>query len=195
MKEPELAEAHELFAGTGVQITTEGRRLLGAPICTDDFCREFLQDQVSSWVRQLSVLASVARTQAHAISAAFKHAFVGRLIFLSRTCGRLQLFLPPLEKTIHTLFLPSFTGWLAPEDEIRTLLALPPCSGQVNSSGPSSSMHHLFAQEQGLCMTCRQMVDSMLMYTFLSACTTVDTVQHLTNCQRISSHDIPQNHS
>ena len=37
VKEPELAEAHELFADTGVQITTEGRRLLGALIGTEEF--------------------------------------------------------------------------------------------------------------------------------------------------------------
>ena len=58
VKEPELAEAHELFADTGVKITTEGRRLFGAPIGTDDFCKEFLQDQVSSWLRQLICLGT-----------------------------------------------------------------------------------------------------------------------------------------
>ena len=62
--------------------------------------------------------------------------FVGRLIFLSRTCGRLQLFLPPLEKTIRYLFLPPLTGRPAPGDEVRTLLALPPRSGGLGVLNP-----------------------------------------------------------
>ena len=59
VKEPELAEAHELFAGTGVQITTEGRRLLGAPIGTDEFCLEFLQDQVALMLPSDTLLLGV----------------------------------------------------------------------------------------------------------------------------------------
>ena len=91
-------------------------------------------------MRQLSILASVARTQPHATYAAFRHAFVGRLIFLSKTCGGLQLFLPPLEKTIRTLFLPSLTGRPAPGDEVRTLLALPPRSGGLGVLNPVTAL-------------------------------------------------------
>ena len=77
VKEPLISQTQKIFEATGVQITTEGRRLLGALLGTDAFCQSFLQDKVSSWTGQLSTLATVAHTQPHATYTAFTKAFMG----------------------------------------------------------------------------------------------------------------------
>ena len=46
VKESQLALAKELFRDTGVQITTEGHRLLGAPVETRQFCERYVEDAV-----------------------------------------------------------------------------------------------------------------------------------------------------
>ena len=48
VKDSQLALAKELFCDTGVQITTEGRHLLGAPVGTRQFCERFMESAVAS---------------------------------------------------------------------------------------------------------------------------------------------------
>ena len=58
VKESQLALAKELFCDTGVQITTEGHRLLGAPVGTQQFCERYVEDAVASLKQPLETLAS-----------------------------------------------------------------------------------------------------------------------------------------
>ena len=100
MKESQLTLAKELFRDTGVQIITEGHRLLGVPVGTRQFCERYMEDAVASWKQQLETLASVARAQPHAAYAAFTHGFVGKWTFLARTAENTGALFQPLEDTI-----------------------------------------------------------------------------------------------
>ena len=54
-------EAPSLFEGTGVQITTEGQRYLGAPLGTVEFKNQYVTEQVKTWVQELSDLSELPR--------------------------------------------------------------------------------------------------------------------------------------
>ena len=57
------ASATALFQNSGIQITTEGRPLLGAPLGNVDYCTSFLQSKSSSLVQEVRTLARIARTE------------------------------------------------------------------------------------------------------------------------------------
>ena len=60
VKDERYEEALLLFEGTGVQITTHGKKHLGAVIGQQEYKEEFVSELVGKWVEQLKALAAVA---------------------------------------------------------------------------------------------------------------------------------------
>ena len=58
-----LAEAKTEFADTDVNITTEGRCELGAPIGTQSFVESSVERKVEEWVAELDCLCRISRSQ------------------------------------------------------------------------------------------------------------------------------------
>ena len=64
--------AVELFNGSGVIVTKDGQRHLGAVIETEKF-KEYVEEKVSEWVKEMDVLSDMARTEPQAAYSAFTH--------------------------------------------------------------------------------------------------------------------------
>ena len=129
-KSEHLSAAEEIFAGTGVHITCEGRPYLGSPLGTEDFINKFVRNKVEVWSGELTLLSSIALGQPHAAFAAYVHGLQSKWSFLSRTTPSINHLLHPLEAILRTLFIPAITGRSPPNDEIRHILALPArCGG------------------------------------------------------------------
>ena len=73
VKEEHEVCAIEVFDCTGVQITTEGKRHLGAAIGSRSFAEEYVSSKVEEWTEEIKHLAKVAVSQPHAAYAAFTH--------------------------------------------------------------------------------------------------------------------------
>ena len=63
---------------TGVNITTEGKRHLGASIGSYSFTKKYVSRKVREWSEEVWQLAHVAISQPHAAYAAFTHGLSGR---------------------------------------------------------------------------------------------------------------------
>ena len=50
VKSPHLQAATELFHGTGVNITVEGKRHLGAAVGRQSFVHQYVEEKVAQWV-------------------------------------------------------------------------------------------------------------------------------------------------
>ena len=137
VKEANLEEATALFQGTGVSITVEGKRQLGAAIGTHSFVDNYVQRKVSGWVHEVERLSSIATTQPHAAYAAFTHGLTSKWTYLARTIPDIEPLFQPLEDAIRQKFLPSFTGQVAFGDVDRDLMALPVCLGGLGIVNPS----------------------------------------------------------
>ena len=148
VKENQLEFAQDLFSKTGVQITTEGRRLLGAPIGTANFCSNFVEKAVSTWKNQLELLSSVARVQPHAAFSAFSQCLIGKWTFFARTAENTISQFQRLEDIIRGMFIPQLTGRSPPGDDVRELLALPPCQGGLGLINPSMALAQEFKHSQ-----------------------------------------------
>lgn len=66
VKEEHAAWAAELFQGIDVQITTEGKRHLGAALGPRTFVETYVTGMVQEWVREVEQLAAIASSQLHA---------------------------------------------------------------------------------------------------------------------------------
>ena len=136
-KEEHLAEAKETFAGTNVQITTDGKPHLGAPIGSLDFRKQFVDQKVQEWCNEVRVLSSIAHSKPQAAYAAFTHGMISKWTFLLRTVPDIQQNLQPLENTIRSTFILAVTGRSPPNDSECTLFALPTRLGGLGLADPS----------------------------------------------------------
>ena len=60
VKEEYLEEAKQLFQETGVSITADGKRHLGAAISTPHFAAGYVQQKVAEWVGEVERLSYIA---------------------------------------------------------------------------------------------------------------------------------------
>ena len=61
-----MQEAQRLFSNTGIKLTTDGQRHLGAAIGTSNFCAQYATEKVTKWRNELHRLPNFAKTQPHA---------------------------------------------------------------------------------------------------------------------------------
>ena len=66
VKDNHLSMAKELFSGTGVNITTEGKQYLGAALGTEAFVSAYVKEKVKEWTSKIKHLSQIAKTQPHA---------------------------------------------------------------------------------------------------------------------------------
>ena len=110
VKEEKLEEAHSIFRGTNVSITSDGRKLLGAVIGTARFVNSYVQQKVAKWTQEVEELSSIAVTQPHAAYSAFTHGLISKWTYLSRTVPDIESHMKPLEEAIRQKLLPTITG-------------------------------------------------------------------------------------
>jgi hypothetical protein len=136
--------AEQAFADTEVNITTQGKRHLGAAVGSTDFRDEFVSRKVKQWCDEIELLSNVALSQPHAAFAAYVHGQASKWSYISRTIPDIGHLLEPLDKVIQEKFIPAITG-RAPCSELeRALLALPASLGGLNLSIPSSEAMDCF---------------------------------------------------
>ena len=58
--------AKDMFKGTGINITDEGRKHLGAVVGSKKYKEEYMQEKVEEWVSSIRRLSMIAKTQPQA---------------------------------------------------------------------------------------------------------------------------------
>ena len=124
-KEDKHEEASELFEGTGVNITTSGKRYLGGAVGKETFVNNYIMNKITEWVKEVNRLALFAKTQPHAAFAAFTKGLIGRWVYLIRVTQIWEILLQPLEDEIRHSLLPTLTGQAPVNDQVCKLCALP----------------------------------------------------------------------
>ena len=85
VKQHHLDEANDQFKDSGISITTEGKRHLGAAISTPQFISVYVERKVCEWVSEIERLLSIALTQPHAAYAALTDGLKHKWTYLIRT--------------------------------------------------------------------------------------------------------------
>lgn len=144
VKPEHLPAAEEQFQETGVKITTQGQRHLGAAIGSRNFVEDFVREKVLVWVSEIEKLSRIASFQPQAAHTVFTHGLMHRWTFLMRTVPGVEELFQPLEEVIRHQFLPALTGRKALSDSERALLALPARHGGLGIPIPTAAAQRQF---------------------------------------------------
>ena len=128
-----------VFEGTSVQVTTQGRKHLGAALGSRPIVEQCVSQQVKEWTAELEQLSIIARSHPQAAYCAYSHGLKGRWLYLARTVPNIGDLLQPLEDTLRQRFIPALTGRPAPSDTERELLALPARIGGLGIANPAAT--------------------------------------------------------
>ena len=197
VKEEHEVCAIEVFDGTGVQITAEGKRHLGAAIGSRSFAEEYVGRKVEEWTEEIKRLAKVAVSQPHAAYAAFTHGMSSRWTYLMRTIPNLHDILLPLEEAICQHLIPALTGRTSCSTAERDLLALPVRLGGLGLANPATLSSPSF---QALGLLTKPLVDlirSQETNQTVNPETTSDikkSIMRLNRLRHIQQADSVQNH-
>ena len=130
-------EARDLFKDTDIQITTEGKRHLGAAIGSKEFKKTYVQEKVTEWIDEVKKISQIAQTEPHAAYTAFTYGLKHKWTYLMRTVPDISDQLKPLEESIRQIFIPAVTDNPELSDIERDLLALPPRKGGLGIINPT----------------------------------------------------------
>ncbi len=129
VKEEYFEYAKSVFAGSGLQITTEGKRHLGAVIGTESYRDEYVSEQIDGWIEELKELEKIARVEPHIAYSAYVKGFQHKFTYLTRTIPDIQTHLERLDKAINQHVLkPIFNNYNLSNHE-RIWISLPPRLG------------------------------------------------------------------
>ena len=138
VKPEKEGRAKEMFAGTGINITTEGRKHLSAALGSRSHLEQYVGDKLEDWVGEVTRLAEFARSQPQASYAAFTFGLRHRWTYFMRTLQDIDNLLQPLERAISEVLIPSLIGRNCSEAE-RNLVALPVRMGGLGLINPSDN--------------------------------------------------------
>ena len=89
-----------MFAGTGINITTEGRKHLGTALGSLSHLEQYVGGKVEDWVGEVTRSAKFARSQPQASYAAFTFGLRHRWTYFMRTLPDIENLPQPLERAI-----------------------------------------------------------------------------------------------
>ena len=139
MKNPALLnEAHSIFAGTGIQVTCEGQRHLGAVIGSDCYKFQYVSDKVNKWIKDIEPLSKIAVEEPQVALSAFTKCICHRWSFIQRTIPGIQHLFAPLEECIRNSFIPALIGKPVSDIE-RQYLSLPVKLGGMGIADPAEA--------------------------------------------------------
>ena len=129
VKDDQYETAAAIFKGSGVNITSEGRKYLGGAIGKDSFRENYVRELVESWRKQIETLAVIARSEPQAALAAYNSGLKHKFTYHLGSVPGMEDHVKPVEDAIRNKLLPALTDGHHFSDKDRLLLSLPPKLG------------------------------------------------------------------
>ena len=120
-----LEKAVSEFQGTGVKITEDGKRHLGAVIGTEDYREEYMTKKINQWSAEIEVLCRIANIEPQAAHSCFISGYKNRLSYYMRTIPNIGYLLERIDNIITTKLIPAITGGKQVSVMERRLISLP----------------------------------------------------------------------
>ena len=155
LKDPSLMNhAQSLFATTGINITIEGQRHLGAVIGSDANRRDYVASKVSKWVEDVKELANIACEEPQAALSAYTKSMCHRWTYFQRTIPNTKELFVPLEECIRNVLIPAILGRTVSDLE-REIIALPVRFGGLGIANPSENSEREYEASKAVtqCLT------------------------------------------
>ena len=140
-------KAKDLFRGSGIKITVEGNRHLGAAVGTDCFLEEYVCEKAKKLGREIEALADIAQHEPQAAYTAYVAVVKHKWIFLQRTIPCNGDWYAEIEEKLRNHLLPKLIGKV-PDDVERRVLAMPVRDGGMGLPSPRESASENFQMSQ-----------------------------------------------
>ena len=137
VKVEHLEEAKKIFNDTGLNITVDGRKHLGAAVGTSTFKNEYVAKKIEDWITQIETLAKIAWVEPHLAYIAFVYGMQNKFTYTMRTLPNIKEQLVKLDKAINESLLAALFKGRKLTDNERMLVSLPTRLGGLGIRIPS----------------------------------------------------------
>ena len=145
VKPEKLEQAEELLRGSGIRVTKDGERHLGAVVGSETFKEDYIKVKVNEWTKEIVTLAEVAKTEPQAAYSAFTHGIRNKWNYLMRTVPNISDMFLPLENAIRRDLVPALCNGRCVNDIERKTLELPPRLGGLGIPNPVNMAQEEFS--------------------------------------------------
>ena len=135
VKPEHLVYAREVFTGSGLQITTQGQRHLGAVVGSEQFKIEYVTNKIENWINQLRMLEKVV--EPHLAYCSYVFGLQHRYTYLLRTIPNISENLKLLDEAIDQHLIKHLIYNHSVTDIERIWFSLPPRLGGLGINIPS----------------------------------------------------------
>ena len=150
---PEYHEyAKEVFKHSGLKITTEGRRHLGAVVGADTYKTEYVNQLLDSWIEELKKLSEIAKFEPHIAYTAYVFGFQHKYTFFLRTLPNIDQLLLRLDEAINDFLCCLLNDYKFSEME-RLWFSLPPKMGGLGITIPSKLSNTYYQNSKAMTST------------------------------------------
>ena len=122
--------------GSGLRITTEGRRHLGAVVGSPDYKIQYVDNLVDTWVAEIQKLSYIARFEPHLAYCAYVFGYQHKYTYFMRTIPDIDRILCRLDDAIDQFIYVLLNNYRFTHNE-RLLFSLPPRMGGLGIIIPS----------------------------------------------------------
>ena len=136
VKEEYINLANSVFDRAGINITSRGKRHLGAVLGSEEFKEEYVNEKIDEWISEIEQLAEIAQIEPHAAYAAYVHGYQHKFTFIMRTIPDIEDLFKRLDDVITNKLIKNLLNRECTENE-RKLFALPVKLGGLAISIPS----------------------------------------------------------
>ena len=144
VKEEHYETAKEVFKDSGLEITSEGQRHLGAVVGTEEYRNSYVDAKVTAWIEDVKQLAEIAKEEPQIALTAYTKGLSRRWTYTQRTINGISENFRPLEDVIRNAFIPAIVGRQISELE-RRLLALPVRHGGLGIQDPCKTSQYEYS--------------------------------------------------
>ena len=141
LKDPKNIEIAKDLFNSLINVTTGGKRHLGASLGTDEFTTQYMNDKVSSWLIQLENLNKIAESNPQVAYSAYINGFQHKFTYFMRTIPNISSHLQPIKDFLANTFLPTLFGTMIRKTD-RDLYSLPGLGGLGISVLPEIAEDH-----------------------------------------------------
>ena len=129
VKNREMEEHAKTIFGNSVNITSEGKRHLGAVIGSPEYNEEFCKDKVNVWIKELTTLCEIATTHPQMAYTAYLKGYKSKFTYFLRTIENFHNFVSPVDQLLSEKFIPTLFGYDTALTEYRDIFGLNPGEG------------------------------------------------------------------
>ena len=133
-----MLQAEIIFHKSGLNITSKGRKHLGAVIGSENFKSEFVESLVDKWVGEISKLCDIAKIEPHVAYSSFTHGLQHRYTYFMRTIPNISDDLKRLDIAVDKFIKCLVEGYEFNATE-RLLFSLPTKLGGLGIQIPSQA--------------------------------------------------------